>query len=65
VVAIKGGTGARRLLPPGRGQLQFPDSGDVRPDLRTQLHAFLAVIKDSPAGSVIAELIGKPSPTQT
>lgn len=40
-------------------QLQFPDSGDVEADLRTQLHAFLGVIKDSPAGSVIAELIGQ------
>jgi AcrR family transcriptional regulator len=40
-------------------QLQFPDSGDVEADLRAQLHAFLAVIKDGPAGSVIAELIGQ------
>jgi AcrR family transcriptional regulator len=40
-------------------QLQFPDSGDVETDLRAQLHAFLAVIEDSPAGSVIAELIGQ------
>lgn len=40
-------------------QLQFPDSGDVETDLRAQLHAFLAVIEDSPAGSVIAELIGE------
>jgi AcrR family transcriptional regulator len=40
-------------------QLQFPDSGDVEADLRVQLHAFLAVIGDSPAGSVIAELIGQ------
>lgn len=40
-------------------ELQFPDSGHVEADLRTQLHAFLAVIEDSPAGSVIAELIGQ------
>jgi AcrR family transcriptional regulator len=40
-------------------ELQFPDSGDVETDLRAQLHAFLAVIADSPAGSVIAELIGQ------
>jgi hypothetical protein len=40
-------------------QLQFPDSGDVEADLRAQLHAFLAVIGGSPAGSVIAELIGQ------
>ena len=40
-------------------QLQFPDSGDVEADLRAQLHAFLAVIDDSPAGAVIAELIGQ------
>jgi AcrR family transcriptional regulator len=40
-------------------KLQFPDSGDIEADLRAQLHAFLAVVRDSPAGSVIAELIGQ------
>jgi AcrR family transcriptional regulator len=40
-------------------QLEFPDTGDIEADLRSQLHAFLRVIRDSPAGPVIAELIGQ------
>ena len=40
-------------------QLVFPDTGDIEADLRAQLHAFLRVIRDSPAGRVIAELIGQ------
>jgi AcrR family transcriptional regulator len=40
-------------------ELAFPDTGDIEQDLRTQLHAFLHVIRDSPAGGVIAELIGQ------
>jgi AcrR family transcriptional regulator len=40
-------------------QLEFPDTGDIEADLRLQLHAFLRVIRDSPAGPVIAELIGQ------
>jgi AcrR family transcriptional regulator len=40
-------------------QLEFSDTGDIETDLRTQLHAFLAVVRDSPAGPVIAELIGQ------
>jgi AcrR family transcriptional regulator len=40
-------------------QLAFPDTGDIEADLRAQLHAFLRVIRDSPAGPVIAELIGQ------
>jgi AcrR family transcriptional regulator len=40
-------------------QLEFPDTGDIEADLRAQLHAFLGVIRDSPAGRVIAELIGQ------
>jgi AcrR family transcriptional regulator len=45
----------RRVEP----QLAFPDTGDIEADLRTQLHAFLRVIRDSPAGRVIGELIGQ------
>jgi AcrR family transcriptional regulator len=45
----------RRVEP----QLAFPDTGDIEADLRTQLHAFLRVILDSPAGRVIGELIGQ------
>jgi AcrR family transcriptional regulator len=40
-------------------QLTFPDTGDIESDLRAQLHAFLQVIRDTPAGRVIAELIGQ------
>ena len=40
-------------------ELVFPDTGDIEADLRAQLHAFLRVLRDSPAGRVIAELIGQ------
>jgi AcrR family transcriptional regulator len=40
-------------------ELAFPDTGDIEADLRAQLHTFLRVIRDSPAGRVIAELIGQ------
>jgi AcrR family transcriptional regulator len=40
-------------------KLVFPDTGDIEADLRSQLHAFLRVIRDSPAGRVIGELIGQ------
>src|SRR5215475_8176139 len=40
-------------------RLEFPDTGDIEADLRTQLHAFLRVIRDTPAGRVIGELIGQ------
>jgi AcrR family transcriptional regulator len=40
-------------------QLVFPDTGDIEADLRAQVHTFLRVIRDSPAGRVIGELIGQ------
>jgi AcrR family transcriptional regulator len=40
-------------------ELAFPDTGNIEADLRNQLHAFLRVIRDSPAGPAIAELIGQ------
>jgi AcrR family transcriptional regulator len=40
-------------------ELAFADTGDIEADLRTQLHGFALVIRDSPAGRVIAELIGQ------
>jgi AcrR family transcriptional regulator len=40
-------------------ELVFPDTGDIEADLRAQLHSFLRVIGDSPAGRVIGELIGQ------
>jgi len=40
-------------------ELMFADTGDIEADLRTQLHRFERVIRDGPAGRVIAELIGQ------
>lgn len=40
-------------------ELVFPDTGDIRTDLRAQLHAFVQLIGDSPAGPAISELIGQ------
>jgi AcrR family transcriptional regulator len=38
--------------------LAFPDTGDVQADLSTQLHTFVGLLRDTPAGRVVAELIG-------
>lgn len=40
-------------------ELGFPDTGDIERDLRTQLHAFLGVIRDTVGGELIGELIGQ------
>jgi AcrR family transcriptional regulator len=39
--------------------LEFPDTGDVEKDLRSQLHAFVTLLMQTSAGRVIAELIGQ------
>ena len=39
--------------------LRFPDTGDIEADLSSQLLAFVRLLRDSPAGRVIAELIGQ------
>ena len=39
--------------------LSFDDTGDVRHDLTVQLVSFVRLLVDSPAGAVIAELIGE------
>ncbi|MFI5473586.1 TetR/AcrR family transcriptional regulator [Streptomyces cacaoi] len=39
--------------------LAFPDSDDVEADLTTQLRAFVRILNETPAGRVIAELIGQ------
>lgn len=39
-------------------RLAFPDTGDIEADLRAQLHAFLDLLTGTPAGTVVAELIG-------
>ncbi|GGG24207.1 putative transcriptional regulator, TetR family protein [Rhodococcoides trifolii] len=38
--------------------LEFPDTGRVEADLRTQLHAFVGLLTETPAGEVLRELIG-------
>jgi AcrR family transcriptional regulator len=40
-------------------ELAFPDTGDIRADLRSQLRSFVHALRDTPAGRVIAELIGQ------
>ena len=39
--------------------LAFPDTGDIRADVSAQLRTFAGVLPDTPAGRVIAELIGQ------
>ncbi|MFI5963168.1 TetR/AcrR family transcriptional regulator [Streptomyces asoensis] len=39
--------------------LAFPDTGDLRADLTAQLRAFVRILTTTPAGRVIAELIGQ------
>jgi AcrR family transcriptional regulator len=39
--------------------LAFPDTGDIRADLISQMRAFATVITRTPAGRVLAELIGQ------
>lgn len=39
--------------------LTFPDTGDIEADLTTQLTAFVRLLRDTPAGHVIAGLIGQ------
>ncbi|MGN6128537.1 MAG: TetR/AcrR family transcriptional regulator C-terminal ligand-binding domain-containing protein [Humibacter sp.] len=38
--------------------LAFPDTGDIRADLTSQLHTFGHLLGDTPAGRLLAELIG-------
>ncbi len=42
-----------------RSTLVFPDTGDLAADLTTQLHAFVHLLTQTPAGRAIAELIGR------
>lgn len=37
--------------------LAFPDTGDIDADLRSQLHSFVHLLRDSSAGKVVSELI--------
>ncbi|MFJ3086757.1 TetR/AcrR family transcriptional regulator C-terminal ligand-binding domain-containing protein [Streptomyces sp. NPDC086838] len=38
--------------------LAFPETGDIRADLLTQLHAFAEVMTRTPGGRILTELIG-------
>ena len=39
--------------------LRFPDTGDVRADVATQLHRFVDVMTTTPGGRVLTELVGR------
>lgn len=39
--------------------LAFPDTGDIRADLAAQLHSFVALMTGTPAGRLLAGLIGR------
>ena len=39
--------------------LTFPDTGDVRADITTQLHHFVELLTRTPAGRLLTELIGQ------
>lgn len=39
--------------------LSFPDTGDIRADLATQLHGFVHLMTHTPAGRLLTELIGQ------
>src|SRR6476661_8092609 len=41
------------------GVLTFPDTGDIEADLRTQLASFVRLVGETPAGRILAELIGE------
>jgi AcrR family transcriptional regulator len=38
--------------------LAFPETGDIAADLRSQLHSFAGLLRDTSAGRVVSELIG-------
>ncbi|WP_374947356.1 TetR/AcrR family transcriptional regulator C-terminal ligand-binding domain-containing protein [Agreia sp.] len=40
-------------------RLTFPDTGDIRADIATQLRSFVTLMTTTPAGRLLAELIGK------
>lgn len=40
-------------------ELEFPDTGEIERDLRTQLRAFLGIIRNTVGGGIIGELIGQ------
>ena len=42
-----------------KSTLAFPDTGDIRADLVSQLRAFVNVMTHTPGGRVLAELIGQ------
>jgi ketosteroid isomerase-like protein len=41
-----------------RPGLEFPDTGDIEADLVAQLLSFVRLVRDTPAGRVVGELVG-------
>lgn len=39
--------------------LSFPDTGDIRADITTQLRSFVTLMTETPAGRLLTELIGQ------
>ena len=39
--------------------LKFPDTGDIEADLRAQLRSFVRLMCETPAGGILAQLIGE------
>jgi AcrR family transcriptional regulator len=42
-----------------RPALVFPDTGDIRADISTQFMSFIHIITETPAGKLLAQLIGE------
>ncbi len=54
----KGALAADGYFHATEAELEFPDTGDIRADLRSQLRSFVHLITATAAGRLIAELIG-------
>lgn len=53
-----GALAAEAYFAQSRGALDFPDTGDLRADLITQISAFVRLLKDEGAEKPVSELIG-------
>lgn len=53
-----GALAAEAYFTQSRGALDFPDTGDLRADLITQVSAFVRLLKDEGAEKPVSELIG-------
>ena len=54
-----GALAAEAYFVTNESELEFPDSGDLADDIRTQLRAFVHLLTQSASGRIIAELIGR------